>query len=132
MEMMIRFALTGHMEKDSIADRINPRLGKYAFNVSVLTKPGRIGKISGIEDILKLLHGNRCGFGPLSGRRDYRYHERTIRLQISLRVLGVSDSVETMQKTMLEIQKLIHIESDKGENMILPGIEETDFVNAFI
>ena len=52
--------------------------------------------------------------------------------QISLRVLGVSDSVETMQKTMLEIQKLIHIESDKGENMILPGIEETDFVNAFI
>ena len=131
MEMMIRFALTGHMEKDSIADRINPRLGKYAFNVSVLTKPGRIGKISGIEDILNLPQVIDAVLAHYPGE-EITDTMKGLLAQISLRVLGVSDSVETMQKTMLEIQKLIHIESDKGENMILPGIEEADFVNAFI
>ena len=57
---------------------------------------------------------------------------RGLLAQISLRVLGVSDNAKTMQETMLKIQRLIHIESDKGENMILPGIEETDFVDAVI
>ena len=32
-----------------------------------------------------------------------------------------------MKKEMLEIQRLAHVISDKGEEMMLPGLEESDF-----
>ena len=131
LEMMIRFALTGHMGEDIIAGKINPKFDKYAFNVSVLTNPGRIEKIYGIEEILNLPQVIDAVLAHYPGE-EITETMRGLLAQISLRVLGVSDNAKTMQETMLKIQRLIHIESDKGENMILPVIEETDFVDAVI
>ena len=33
-----------------------------------------------------------------------------------------------MKNEMLEIQRLAHVVSDTGEEMILPGMEESDYV----
>ena len=47
--------------------------------------------------------------------------------QITVRILGKAESIEEMKKEMLEIQKLAHVISDTGEEMILPGMEASDF-----
>ena len=48
--------------------------------------------------------------------------------QITVRILGRADSIEAMKREMLEIQRLAHVISETGEEMILPGMEESDFV----
>ena len=47
--------------------------------------------------------------------------------QITVRVLGRADSSEAMKNEMLTIQKLAHVISDTGEEMLLPGLTEADF-----
>ena len=46
--------------------------------------------------------------------------------QITVRVLGACDSVESMKKEILEINQLAYITSETGEDMLLPGIVESD------
>ena len=48
--------------------------------------------------------------------------------QITIRILGRADSIEGMKAEMLEIQRLAHVISDTGEEMNLPGLEDSDFV----
>ena len=48
--------------------------------------------------------------------------------QITIRILGKADSIEGMKEEMLEIQRLAHVISDTGEEMNLPGLEDSDFV----
>ena len=48
--------------------------------------------------------------------------------QIGIRVLGKADDIETMKYEMLKIQRLIHIVSENGEEMILPGMDEVDYI----
>ena len=48
--------------------------------------------------------------------------------QITVRILGKADNIEQMKKEMFEIQKLAHVISDEGEEMILPGMEESDYI----
>ena len=47
--------------------------------------------------------------------------------QITIRILGKAENIEEMKKEMLKIHSIVHIISDKGEEMILPGVEEKDF-----
>ena len=48
--------------------------------------------------------------------------------QITVRILGRADDIETMKNEMLAIQRLAHVISTEGEEMILPGLEESDYV----
>ena len=48
--------------------------------------------------------------------------------QITVRILGRADDIPSMKAEMLEIQRLGHVISETGEEMILPGMEESDFV----
>ena len=45
-----------------------------------------------------------------------------------MRVLGKADSIEAMKSEMLEIQQLAHVISNEGDEMILPGMEESDYI----
>lgn len=55
LEMMVDFALTGHMGKECVADKIDPYLrGKKAAIVTHLMYPGIIGEFRGIEDIKRI------------------------------------------------------------------------------
>ena len=47
--------------------------------------------------------------------------------QITVRVLGQADSIEEMQESMLRCQTMIRVISQEGEDMILPGLERSDF-----
>lgn len=128
LDMMIRFALTGEMGESDIAMKVDPYLGgKYSYNVSLLCKPGKVAEIKGLDDIRKLpgvfdvVVAHPVGdtiTDAMKGRL----------AQITVRILGKADDIESMKNEMLEIQRLAHVISDKGEEMILPGMEESDYV----
>ncbi len=127
MDMMIRFALTGEMGEPDIAGKVDPFLGgKYSYNLSLLCRPGRVGEIRGLEEIMSLPGVFDAVVAHPEG--DAVTEAMKGRLaQITVRVLGRADTVEEMKKEMLEIQRLARVISDGGEDMILPGMDESDY-----
>ena len=127
LDMLISYALTGNMGEPEIESKVDPYLrGKYAYNVSVLAKPGKIAEIRGIDEVMsipgvidvvvshpagEIITDKMCG----------------LLAQITIRVLGMADSIVDMKKKVYEIQSMIEIISDTGENLCLSGMEETDF-----
>ena len=128
LDMLIYFSLTGSMAQPDIEKKIDPYLGgKYAYNVSLLCKPGRIAKITGLDEIRKLPGVIDVIVAHPEG--DVITEKmKGLLAQITVRILGRADSIEGMKNEMLEIQRLAHVLSDAGEEMLLPGIEASDFV----
>lgn len=126
MEMLIYFALTGKMSEKSLADMANPYLGKYAYNISFLCKPGRIAKITGENEVLQIPGVIDSVVEHYPGE-EITENMKGLLAQISLRVLGVAESAEEMKKNSLKVQECIHIISDQGQEMVLPGLIEGDF-----
>ena len=127
MDMMIHFALTGDMGEPEIDKKADPYLkGKYSYNVSVLCKPGKVAHIQGLEEIRKLPGVFSAIVAHPEGDTITQAMKGRL-AQITVRILGRADDIESMKKEMLEIQRLAHVISDKGEEMMLPGLEESDF-----
>ena len=127
LDMLIHFALTGNMGEPNIAEKVDPYLGgKYTYNVSLLCKPGRIAEIKGLDEIRKLPGVIKIVVAHPKGD-EITQKMKGLLAQITIRILGKADSVEQMKKEMFEIQRLVHVISDKGEEMILPGMEESDY-----
>ena len=128
LDMMIRFALTGDNGEPDIDKKVDPYLGgKYSYNVSLLCKPGKVAEIRGLEEIRKLLGVFDVVVAHPVG--DTITEAMKGRLaQITVRILGRADTIEQMKNEMLEIQRLAHVISETGEEMILPGMEESDFI----
>lgn len=128
LDMLIKYALTGDMDEPEIEKKVDPYLGgKYSYNVSLLCKPGKIAKITGLDEIRKLPGVFDVVIAHPVG--DTITEAMKGRLaQITVRILGRADSIEAMKNEMLEIQRLARVVSEDGEEMILPGLEESDFV----
>lgn len=128
LDMMIRFALTGETGEPDIAKKVDPYLGgKYSYNVSLLCKPGKVAEIKGLDEIRKLPGVFDVVVAHPVG--DTITEAMKGRLaQITVRILGKADDIESMKNEMLEMQRIAHVISDTGEEMILPGMEEADYV----
>ncbi len=128
LDMLINFALTGDMGEPNIASKVDPYLGgKFAYNVSLLCKPGKIKKIIGLREIESLPGVIEVVVAHPEGD-EITQNMRGQLAQITVRVLGEADDINVMKNEMLEIQRLAHVISDTGEEMILPGMEELDYV----
>lgn len=128
LDMLIRFALTGDMGEPDIAKKADPYFGgKYTYNVSLLCKPGKIAKITGLDEIEKLPGVIKVVVAHPEGD-EITQKMKGLLAQITVRILGRANVVETMKNEMLEIQRLAHVISDTGEEMILPGLEESDYI----
>lgn len=128
LDMLIHFALTGDMGEPYIATKVDPYFGgKYTYNVSLLCKPGKIDKILGLEEIEKLPGVIKVVVAHPEGD-EITQKMKGLLAQITVRILGKADNIEQMKKEMFEIQKLAHVISDEGEEMILPGMEESDYI----
>jgi len=128
MDMLIKFALTGDNGEPDIDQKVDPYLGgKYSYNVSLLCKPGKVAEIKGLDEIRKLPGVLDIVVAHPVG--DTITEAMKGRLaQITVRILGRADTIEIMKNEMLEIQKLAHVISETGEEMILPGMEESDYI----
>lgn len=127
MDMMICFALTGDMGEPEIDKKADSYLrGKYSYNVSVLCKPGKVAHIQGLEEIRKLPGVFSAVVAHPEGDTITQAMKGRL-AQITIRILGRADTIEAMKEEMLTIQRLAHVISTEGEEMILPGLEESDF-----
>lgn len=128
LDMLIRFALIGDMGEPDIEKKVDPYFGgKYNYNVSLLCKPGKIAKITGLDEIEKLPGVIEVVVAHPEGD-EITQKMKGLLAQITVRVLGKADSIEAMKSEMLEIQQLAHVISNEGDEMILPGMEESDYI----
>ncbi len=128
LDMLISFALTGDMNEPDIHKKADPYFGgKYTYNVSILCKPGKIAEITGLDKVRNLPGVIRAVVAHPEGD-EITQKMKGLLAQITVRILGRANTIEEMMNEMLEIQRLIHVISDKGEEMTLPGLEESDFV----
>lgn len=125
LEMLIHFALTGRMAEESVQDRVNPFLGAYAYNVSFLAKPGRIRSYTGMEDLFKIPDLLDIVVEHEPGE-EITEKMRGLLAQISLRVFGTAPTLHMLRERLLQVQHTVHILSDQGEEMLLPGFEPED------
>ena len=127
LDMMIHFALTGDMGEPKIASKIDPYLnGAYAYNVSLLCKPGKIAKITGIEEIEKIPGLIETVVAHPEGDEISESMKGQL-AQVTVRALGKAASIRTMRREMIKIHNAVHIISEEGDEMLLPGLEESDW-----
>lgn len=128
LEMMIRFAVTGSMGEDHLAEMADPAFGdRYGFNVSFLAKPGKIAEIRGI-DAIKAIPGVIDAVVAHEPGEEITENMKGLLAQITLRVLGTASSVAELEELMLKVQRTAEILSPEGENLILPGMEPSDYI----
>lgn len=125
LEMMIHFALTGKMGEESIADKAVPEFKAPAFNVSCLSAPGTIKSITGIDRVKEMPEVEDVVIAHAPGET-ITEQMRGLLAQITVRVLGSVASKEILLPTMQRIDDTIHIIGEKGEQLLLPGIEYGD------
>lgn len=126
LKMMIHYALTGNTDNYDLHRLVDPMLcGRYAFNVSLLSKPGKIAKMIGADKILKMDGIIDAVFDHEEGETIPESYKGTL-AQIVLRVFGSADSIEDMYTLMKKVHDNFKIISPNGENLLLSGIEKTD------
>lgn len=130
LEMMIRHSLTGVMGNEDIASKVNPLFDSPAFNVSCLCSPGTIKNITGIEDVKTLPEVEDVVVGHVPGET-ITEQMRGLLAQITVRVLGSVSKKEDLLPIMQKIDNTIGITGEKGENLLLPGVEYGD-IDGFV
>ena len=125
LEMMICFALTGKMGKESIAEKAIPEFKTPAFNVSCLCAPGTIKTITGVEEVKQMTEVEDAVLNHVSGET-ITEQMRGLLAQITVRVLGSVSAKNDLLPTMQRIDNTIHIIGENGEELLLPGIEYSD------
>lgn len=125
LEMMICYALTGHMGFESIANKADPAFQTPAFNVSCLCAPGTIKEITGVEEARAMQEVEDVVIAHAPGET-ITEQMRGLLSQIAVRVLGSVNDREELLPTMQRIDSTIHIHGKKGEELLLPGVEYDD------
>jgi len=125
LEMMINFALTGKMSDKDLSKYIRPEYSKPAFNVSCLCAPGTIKKIIGIDEVMCMKNVIDVVVSHYPGET-ITDSMKGLLAQITLRVLGTTDSKDDILRVMQKINNTIKIICEDDKNHLLAGIEQND------
>ena len=126
LEMLISFAVSGCMGEKDVpipADPLFP--GIWPFNVSILSAPGIIREIRGLDTVQQM----SCVIDTVVSHPpgdEITPEMKGLLAQITVRVLGVVNRKEDLYPVMHRIEESIEIISETGENLRLPGIELAD------
>ena len=126
MKMMIHFALTGDMGEPELEKKIKPLSNRYAFNVSLLSAPGKIADFVGYDEVLKQ-PGVLYAFVSHFPGEEITEAMKGLLAQITMRVVGVADGLDELKERMYAVYDATKIISDNGENLLLKGMEPEDF-----
>jgi len=128
LDMMIKFALTGSMYEGDLEALINPNFDQYAANITFLVKPGVIGKIIGVEEIKKVPGVIDAVLAHVEGDEIPESAIGTLK-QIVLRAFAVAETKEELAKIIDKVHGLLHVYSDKGEDMLLSKFDIEEMEN---
>ena len=122
LEMMIHFALTGKMNETNLNQIIDPVWNKYACNISLLIRPGKIGQIVGVE-AAKLIDGVKdIVLTRKEGDELSKNAEGTLS-QITVRVFAISNTIEELKDIIRNVQNKFEIRSVENENLLIDGFD---------
>lgn len=128
LAMLIYFAISGKMSDESISEKIQPCEMSPAFNVSSLCAPGTIKEIKGVDLVKNIPGVIDVAFAHYPGQTITDSMKGQL-AQIAVRTLGYVKDKQSMFPVMKKIGDTVKIISDQGENLSLPGIEESDITN---
>ena len=131
LAMLINFAVTGKMWDEDVVGRIDPCGMQPSFNVSTLCAPGTIKEINGLERVMEFpeVIDSVCAHYP---GQTITEEMKGLLAQIAVRTIGSVADKSQLYPMMKQIEDTIQIVSDKGENLVLPGIEEKDVLNVIL
>lgn len=125
LAMLIRFALTGSMTEEDIANKIDPIKMLPSFNVSCLCAPGTIKDITGLEEVRSFPEVIDVVRAHYPGQT-ITEQMKGLLTQITVRILGTVDEKNQLYPVMKRVHDTIGIVSDDGRDLLLPGIEQDD------
>lgn len=131
LKMMIRFALTGDMGDRDKLKNIDPYHKRKAFNVTCLTKPGTIKEIKGCDLIESMPEVEGAILAHVPGET-IPESSKGLLAQAAIRIIGTTDTEDDLYPVMDKIYSTIHIISDRGEDLLLPGLEAADIAGRII
>ena len=118
MEMMVNYALTGLMYGEPVKPILNPDYSDWGFSLAFIAKPGRVGKILGVEKVMS--YPGVIDVVPFYFRNDLIPESAIGTLkQIIFKVYATAKSKVEMAKWMDKIKDSIKVFSADGENMLL-------------
>ncbi len=116
LEMLTNYSITGKMEGyDLSLDNYN--LSKCCVSLNVLSRGGRVGKITGLEDIQN--KRSLVAFDKMYEVGDYIEQSGTLG-QIHLRFVLIEDTLQELKNSIREIQDTVKVLNDRGVDMCLP------------
>ena len=116
MEMLVNFALTGKMEGYDLG-LDNPELKKLCCILHLESKGGVVGKVIGLEEIMK--KKSLVGMDKMYDVGDYIEKSGTLRQDLCKFYL-MEDNQEELKNSIKEIQDTVRVLDDKGNDMLLP------------
>lgn len=122
-KMLIKFALTGVFGEEDFSERNDYMMGgKAACSIWVLLKSGKIESIKGLDEMKahKNVHFvvERFQQGDMV-KEEFLGTER----QVLFRIYTAGDSIFEINKTIEDIQNILKVENEKGEDMVIEWLK---------
>lgn len=118
MEMIVNYSLLGKEAEESIADKVNPLFEKAVATISVLVRPGVIGKIIGLDVIEKsgwILENNLWATEGDEIKESYVGTQH----QIIMRCHVIGDNMDQLADNISNFYSTLKVLDTNGNNMIL-------------
>lgn len=118
MQMIVNYSLTGKMEEESIADKVNPLLPKTCCTLSILARPAKISKIIGLDEIEQYKE-------TLAVTRWYQEGDEITpdalgtQKQIAMRISLQAANTEELAKIINKVYQTLDVLDDQGNSMLL-------------
>lgn len=115
LKMMIAYAITGKMGNGDELEYDTPFFGSYILNFNLWGHHGRIGSLSGLEQVLQL---ENVSFAEYMHDVGETLVDNNTLSQRVFRAIIMDKKIERIKETIKKIQGLIQVVNEKGENML--------------
>ena len=123
-ELYINYALKGSVSDQDLSKLANPKHAEICCKLSPLVRTGTISRIEGLDKIAAL--DDVVSVNPSYQDRDEVTGEGTLK-QIVCRFFIVSKTKEALADTIDEIERLLKVYDENGENMLI-GAFDSDVI----
>lgn len=120
LAMLISFALTGSMGEPALSRKARAAFDGYAYNVSLLMRPGTISHFEGITEVEDFPGVISVVKAHVEGETLPPEAQGQLR-QITVRVQGIADSTASMLEAIRYAAQTLKVIGASGEDLTLPG-----------